>query len=1361
MAHLDTAELTAAPAKPKGVHGGYVPAGAKVEDTFVFPASREQTRYWMLAQLDPSSTASNMAISFDIEGLIDDTLAESAIAALTMRHEALRTIFRLEAGVLSQVILNRPLYCFEVEDLSQALSSNPGAAEEAVNRHGHTAIDLHSGPVLHARLIHLGEQRHILALTMNHIVCDGWSNGILIRDFTLLYEALVDGCEAKLPLLPFQFADFSVWQNEYLESPAAREASAFWKEHLTPGMLALDLPTDHPRVAGRSFPGYIESALLPKHVDDRLKEYCRTSGSTKHIVLLAAFQALCARYTGQTEFLLGSTIANRTQPGMDDVVGRFANPQIIVARVDGDPSFAELEQRVRDWEMAAYTHQDLPFSRIIEDFQIDQAGATSQFLQVWFLYQKAFMQPQAGRTIRLTPRRSLSGGVDFDVLVSIVERAEGPRIQMEYNTQLFQPERIRALIAAFSHLLGEALADPGLPLSRLSSTALSGVLPGVKSAAGAVNTAMPSVPVPVALSIFERLSAHARSAPDDIAVVDQHRVLSWQQLEESSFMVASTLLRAGVTEESTVAVLLTPAVESVIALLAALRTGALVLPLPGHGKPTQIADLLKQTPGCVLLAPRGFQAAIEYQDFTLPAQVEKNQLPLVPASTNDASLLILNHAEAHSVEAVALSTVMASIDAACKAASIHHGESLLAFPAAGPLAACLDLLLAVATGSQLTFVRDLSTASIEEQLERNQVTRLLLSTGDLKALAVAGWQGDRRVSVMIRDGRLPAALLHLSDGQQSNAQRPDGQRPEALLPRRLQAACYFLLAPGFSGYAAYQELSRRASHAGLLPLGTGELVVRDLQGRVLPDGAFGALQSGDGRSTGFMAHTSAGGAIELADASHRFFQLRGHRVCLGEIDDALLSASLLRDGACAVIEAGGKTHLVACLVARSAAVAGPTAAQDTAAIRRLLSETLPSHLVPAEYVWLDRLPLTLDGHLDQTALLSFDHAPLAVKDGKLTAVEEKLSAIWREVLGLREVDLHTSFFDLGGSSLLLVRLFARINKAFDASLPITAIFDAKTIAELALALGGQTSISPLVRVQTGGDKTPLFMIHSYLLYKGLSTSLGPDQPFYGLREVDSDEQLTIEERVSGYVKEIRRVQRHGPYHLAGWCAAGPLTVEVARLLIDAGQEVNYVALFDSWLPGYLESVEASSTGPRSLFHHEIARKVAFHRNKLRGLTTSKQLLYLRLAAAHAAKEVRYRIYLKNWERLRRLSETYHFALPQFMHNTSLNTFSALKEYRERLLAVRLTLIRATDAREIPGAAVSCGWERVAEHGVDVQWAPGDHESMFIGRNLEATASLLKQGLEAADRAANKGIKASHAAASQTRETMLNVDCHSL
>jgi non-ribosomal peptide synthetase component F/thioesterase domain-containing protein/acyl carrier protein len=1321
-----------------------------------------------------------MAISFEIHNEVGNVLdvgaVEAALAALTLRHEALRTLFKLGGGVLSQVIVSHPLYRLSTEDLALLPPAEREAALEAeISRHSRTVIDLEHGPVLHALLIHLDGpegQRHVLAFTLHHIVCDGWSNGILVRDFTLLYENLHAGRPAMqgLPQLPFQFADFAFWQAEYLASPAAAEAAAFWHSQLTEELCALDMPTDHARPAGRSFPGHIESALLPPSTDQLLTAYCRTTGSTKHIVLLAAFQAFCSAYTGQEHFLLGSTIANRTQPGMEDVVGRFANPQIIVAHVDHDPSFTELEQRVRAWETAAYQHQDLPFSRVIEDLQLDQASASSQFLQVWFLYQRAFMQPQAGGSIRVTPRRSVSGGVDFDLLVSVVERAEGPRIQCEYNTLLFSPERIRTFIDGFVELLDAALQEPSQKLSSLlpllapaSTTRLATVTTSRVEQQEQSPSSEPQE------TFFSRILLHRSRRPEALACTDAHATLTWRELDDRSEALAAAL-PITFPDTSHIAVVLAPQVESVVALLAALRLGLAIIPLPAQTDPDGAADCLLPFPRSVLLAPYRSHsiAGLAFADFPKASAA----VPTSRRANKNSSFVFPEEAERSTV--VSADRLFAEVAEVLPSLQLQPGgddchsasNSLLCFSPGTAAAACFDVLLALISGAQLNFAAfpsSLQNADVPgrtlEQIGAlciaHEPSGILATPAQARALASSGWSGDRRIQLIVRGERLPSSLA-------------------SLLTLRLKSAVYLLLAPESGKPVALQVLTGDQAAHGLKPIGDSTLILTSTDGHILPNGARGELRLrnslGDLQQTGLLVQSTATGVIERADRSERFVQLRGHKISLGEIEDAAFALPSVREAAAIINGSGAEAALTIYLVASSAS----SGRQDASLARQHFTRTLPPYLVPSEVIWVDRLPFGPSGRLDLARLArnhQDHHSPATgatpasltmpgTNDDSANEVLQKLASIWQDVLSLKSIDPHKSFFDLGGSSLLLVRLFARVNKTFATALPITTIFDAPTVSSLAILLGGNPQISHLVRVRPTGSRPPLFLVHSYLLYQGLSKSLGPDQPFFGLRELEEDGHLKIEERVQKYVEEIRKIQPQGPYRLAGWCAAGPLTVELARQLIQSGQKVAYLALFDAWLPGYVESIETARKNESWLSQKGGSGKLGYHRSRMQGLGWSKKLAYSWTVSARMVREFRYRIYLNNWQRLHRLAQKYNFSLPQFLHNTSFETFSALKEFQSQRVPIRITLIRAREAREVPGATASCGWEQIAEQGVDVIWAPGDHETMFLGENLKVTSDIVRRGLEATASLNHGNGSAPEAAVAATNQILgvLHVDC---
>ncbi len=1029
-------------------------------------------------------------------------------------------------------------------------------------------------------------------------------------------------------------------------------------------------------------------------------------------MLLAVFQALCARFSGQRKFLLGSTIANRTQPGMEEIVGRFANPQIIVADVAGDPTFRELETRVRDWETSAYTHQDMPFSRIIEEFQMSQEGAGSQFLQVWFVYQKAFMQPQEIPGLRLTPLRSVSGGVDFDLLVSVVERSEGPRLQIEYNTDLFSSERIEGLLAAFQQTLTGALAHPELPISQIAlSSAVSVAVPPP-----------PRSPAAAPADLLATVAAHAAARPEAIAVRAGENQLSWQELEAHSRALAAYLEQNSLLTGATRAlVVLTPQVESAIALLALLRIGdraPRITPLPAQTAAEDLSSAISEA--SLLLAPSCLcrelpsSRTIAYEEFA--------KIPSAPSGAGfQPQFWATPHLEpehpAFVTKDVPLSETLRCITALADELRLSATDGLLIVPAVSPADAFVDLLLGFHSGATLDLVAFQDDVPLQQHLNERQISIAIAEPAQWRAWIANGWRGDRRLTLVAR-GR------HIAHS---------GWMPGADAEAVPVRSAVRLLS------ALYGPLATATGDAEFMPLPGVTLSVLGPDGLPLPSGATGDLAISGSEAAGFLAQSTASASFRILGNSNSVVHLHGHRVRLSDLDAALLRMPGVLDATTRMHQREASTPQLAAWIVSHAAL-------DTAAVRRSLISTLPQHLVPATLQIAAAIPFRLDGSVDvakmDTAQLtavpepSGENASAAHVDERAPAsddVSRELSDIWKDVLHLDTVDLKRPFFEAGGNSLLLVRLFARLNKTFGTRLPITTIFDADTIAKLSDRLRTHGEIRPIVPVHTHGDRPPVFMIHSYLLYRSLSQALGPNQPFYGLRELEADSALDMQERVANYVREIRAVQPHGPYSLMGWCAAGPLTVEVARHLIEAGETVGPVILFDSWLPGYFSSVqEVKTNGVPAPRWNRIQAKLRRHGEKMQSLSMRQRAQYVRNAVAHYALNRRNRFFIRHWSTLNALANRFRVPLPQFMYNTTLTTFAALSAYHPQKVPIRLTLIRAHDEAEVPGAGEACGWDQVAMHGVEVLWAPGDHETMFLGDKLDVTTELIRRSLQQAD-----------------------------
>ena len=1308
------------------------PEGGQEEGVYVFPASLEQIRYWTLDQLDGASTASNMAIAARLEGAVNDSIVEQSIRAIVERHEALRTTFRMVDDRLCQVISEEARYSFSITTLSALPEADrEQAAADAIEAHSHARADLAAGPAFFARLIHLSDQLHYLAFTMHHIVCDGWSNGILIRDFTDFYAAFSQGKEPALPELPFQFADFTVWQQNWLESDAAQAALAYWRTHIHRGLPAVDLPTDRPRLPQKSYPGHIESTLLPAALTARLKAYCRAHNATMHQVMLAAFEALIARYANQSEFLLGSTIANRTQPGMENVVGRFANPQVILADVNGDPTYAQLLRRVSEWSTESYAHQDLPFSRLMEEFQLDQAGATSQFLQVYFVYQKAFMQPQEAPGLKVTPRPSVSGGVNFDLLVSIVERAEGPRLQMEYNTVIFRSERIVRLIEMYVRVLEAVMDDDSLTVSHLPLVSIQDENTHLPTANPGQTQAL-SEPLGVSSnqtgSLVQWLDSRAEAQANAIAILggEKGENLSWQDLRERSMTMASSLRGLGVAAGQTVAMRLEYSANDAAAAWALLRVGAIVLPLPSSAGVAEWTQLLSSQRPILALASRTFAATVPgvtpYEELAIAAAQANVDIDTHPEPSATAWLGVsaAHNGQLTTIPATHQATLQQLLGTA-NALDLRPGDVVLRYPAESATGAWIDLLLPLVAGSTLLSSGRSSPSQMKTLLEQHQVSFVFTNPAGLLATVHHGWVGDRRLNVVVRDGLMNNAQL----------------KRLSATPIRLWTILSSALT---AGPLAIAKIAGE-SQPGFVPLTGQRLTILDDNDQLVPAGVSGELAvnlNGKTVRTGYLARTapqngpdgSGDVSIEVLDSASRLVRLHGYRLRLGELDDFLWQSPAVADVVAAIVQVNEAPALVAYFQPFAPADNNARAARDH------FQAVAPGHVAGAELIAVDAIPRRADGSADLTRL----PAPGSSKRADTPSdeylpprdeLESSLVAVWEDVLNVRPIGVQTSFFKLGGYSLMIVRLFARINKVLGTSLPITTIFNAPTVEQLADIVRGRAYYSALVPVQTKGTRPPFFMIHSYLLYQGIPAELGEDYPFYGLRELDTDaKDMTVEQRAAACLGEMRSIQPKGPYYIGGWCAAGPLAVETARQIVASGDTVGFLVLFDSWRPGYAAELAREQAGmPEMSLRATLYRKYRFHRNRWDTLSFNQRVRYVSLAISNKFSSLRSKFYLKNWAFAEWFCHRFGLPLPHFMHNVSLTTLNSLKEYRGvEPYPGSMTLIRAKEAPYIPGAKEHCGWESIVLGGVKVLWAPGDHESMFLAPNLHTVGEFLRQSL---------------------------------
>ncbi|MCO6509297.1 MAG: hypothetical protein J5I65_00730 [Aridibacter famidurans] len=442
----------------QGVDEGFTMREENSNGMFVMPATVAQRRFWLLDQLEPGSSSLNMPLALRLKGGLNVPALEETIEHLVARHEVLRTTFAKQEEGPVQVISKQGSVKLDVVDISGSEDPESEATRLTVEE-AHTGFDLECGPLFRARLLKLSEKEHILLLTLHHIICDGWSNGVLVRELGEVYDDVTSGIAPSNGELPIQYADYAVWQEEWLKGNDFEDQLAYWKASLGDELPSLEVPTDYERRNVRTSFGAIESILLPRTLTRAIKALAQREDVTSYMIFLAAFYVMLHLRSGQDQVLVGSPTANRVHAETEALIGPFANTLLLKCDLSGDPAFREILQRVKTLSLGAFSNQTVPFEKLLESIRPSKARSSAQIFNVLFIFQTAFMKPVKLRELSITPIRSVSPGSIFDLSLGVVERDEGTRLQLEYNTDLFKPDTAKQMLVELEAILSSGILD--------------------------------------------------------------------------------------------------------------------------------------------------------------------------------------------------------------------------------------------------------------------------------------------------------------------------------------------------------------------------------------------------------------------------------------------------------------------------------------------------------------------------------------------------------------------------------------------------------------------------------------------------------------------------------------------------------------------------------------------------------------------------------------------------------------------------------------------------------------------------------------------------------------------------------------
>ncbi|WP_420630848.1 non-ribosomal peptide synthetase [Candidatus Leptofilum sp.] len=1061
------------------------------EDEVAAPLSFAQQRLWFLEQLEPGSPAYHIPAIFQLTGELDVAALTASLNEIVQRHEALRTTFTAVNGQPAQQVTENVTITVPVEDL-QSLPTEQREAEIARLTADETRrpFDLTTDSLLRACLLKLAPNEHRLILTMHHIASDGWSRGVLLNELSVLYKDFLAGERSSLTPLPIQYADFAVWQRDYLQGERLQKQLTYWKNLLADAPPRLELPTDFPRPAVQEYRGNHLPLQINQTLYEELKRVSQEAGATLFMTLLTAFNVLLYRYSRQEDIVVGSPIANRTRAEIEGLIGFFVNTLVLRTDLSGNPTFLELLAQVKNTTLDAYDHQDLPFEKLVEELQPERALSYNPIFQVMFVLHNATGASAQMPGLTVTPLEADTGTSKFDLALSLVDEADGMTGYLEYNVDLFAEATMRRFWQHFQILLTSIAQNPSQPIGNLS------LMDAVEQKQVVVDwnetTAVyPQIPV------HEQFEQQAAQMPEAVAAEFPNRRVTYAELNRRANQLAHALQKQGVAPDVKVALSVERSLEMLVGLLGILKAGGTYVPLDPTYPQERLAYMLADSEAKVLLTQRNLlpnmpdhQAKILCLDAdwdNIAQESEEN--PTSGVTLDDLIYIIYTSGSTGKPKGVALpQQAIANLLAwQLQNTSCGVGDKTLQFTTLSFDVSCQEIFATLCSGGTLVMI-DEEIRRDPEQLAQlvadRQVNRIFLPFVALQQLAEA-FATQPNLDLHLRELITAGEQLQTTPPIVALFERlPNCTLANHYGPSETHVATAYDLPADPSIWDALPPIGKPIANTQIylvdpfmqpVPIGVpGELLIggdnvargylnrSELTAERFINYELGIMNDEEDDpfiihnsslliyKTGDLARFRADGNIEYLGRIDQQVKIRGFRIEPGEIEAVLSEHEAVRETAVlAKSDPSGNKRLIAYVVAQ------PEQTADALTLRSFLKDRLPEYMVPSLVMLLDEMPLTPSGKINRRGLPEPDESARAVVQefvAPRTAVESIVAKVWVEILGVEKVGVKDNFFDLGGHSLLATQVISRLKSSFKTNLPLRSLFESPTIGELAAAI---------------------------------------------------------------------------------------------------------------------------------------------------------------------------------------------------------------------------------------------------------------------------------------------------------------------
>jgi amino acid adenylation domain-containing protein len=1313
----------------------------------IVPASREgflplsfsQQRLWFIQQLDPESAAYNTGTALRLTGKLDHMALEQSINIIKQRHETLRTTFFLVDGVPHQRIapfVSQPLSCIDLQ------AHDPGEREskawQIVNADAAQPFDLEVGPLLRIILLRLDEDDHVLSIIMHHIISDEWSLNLFIHELATLYGDYCTGTSLRLSELPIQYADYAIWQRQWLQAEVLEYYLAYWRKQLGGDIPPLDLPTDRPRPHTQTSAGALLRCTISESLLPQLHKVSQQEDVTLFMFLLAAFKILLHQYTRQTDILVGVPIAGRGRAETEDLIGCFINTLVLRTNQEGDPTCREFLKQVSKTALDAYTYEAMPFEMLVEELQPTRDLSRNPLFQVMFNFEPAAVSELDISGLKIEEFAVERRTSKLDLTLFLSETEQGLVGIVEYNTDLFDATTIQRMMSHFEQILTTMVANLDQQISNLSI-----LTSAEQELLDAFNATIASYPTD--LCIPDLIEAQVARTPNAIAAIFEEERITYAELDRRTIRLASYLQKLGVDRETLVGVYMDRSLDMLVALISILKAGGAYIPIDPSYPAERVTYILGDTQASLVLTQSWLcERLSEYAMHIIIIDTLWNQLEqgyeskLSIIQSDNLAYVIYTSGSTGKPKGVAIThrSVVNFLTAIQQQLQLTERDRVFSVTTISFDIAVLELILPLTVGASVMIASHAVISdgdALIKYLANSGATLMQATPSTWRLLLEAGWQGDNHMKILCGGEELPiqlanilkplgAALWNLYGPTEttiwSMARHITSLDGPISLGKPIANTQIYLLDEQFHPVPLGVPGELYIGGAGLA---RGYLNRPDLTAERFAPDPFNDIPDARLYCTGDLARLKPDGNLEYIGRTDNQVKVRGYRIELGEIEAVLQQHPAIRDTVVTVREgSSGYKQLVAYITSMTRE---PISVED---LRHFLHERLPEYMIPAFFMMLDEMPLTANGKLNRQALPDPHPSEMDLYSHYIAPrerLEIQLTQQWEDLLEIQPIGVRDNFFSLGGNSLLVVSAIARIERHLGKRIPLTTFFQFPTIEGLTGFLRQQIAdqpSTPLVPLNRNGSNQPFFCVHpvsgNIFSYVDLAHKLGPDQPFYALQSPGIDggpNPTSIEEMAANYISAIRTIQPHGPYHLGGWSMGGIVALEMAQQLHRMGDEIALLALFDSSLPMYTDEVTSDADLVQAFAFEmfaSIGKQLALPDVELKGLVRDEQIQLI-------------------FEQARK-----HDLLPpdigfpqieQYLETYMLNQ-RALVMYRPSIYPGQIALFHALENIAEDGSDASTNWATPAAQSIVYYPIEGNHYTMLKPPYVQALAEQLRQ-----------------------------------